>query len=69
MTYSNKKPTASNAPSHVAYMVRDAKGGKSFWTRIGAAWQHEDGNGFNVQLDAMPFDGRLVLRTVAESKD
>ena len=32
------------------------------WTRIGAAWPHEDGEGFNVQIDVMPFDGKIVLR-------
>jgi hypothetical protein len=26
------------------------------------AFAHEDGEGFNVHLDALPIDGKLVLR-------
>ena len=29
--------------------------------RIGAAFPHKDGTGFNVQLRALPVDGRIVL--------
>ena len=38
------------------------KGSKGFWTRIGAAWPHQNGDGFNIQLDCVPVDGRIVLR-------
>jgi hypothetical protein len=45
---SNKSPaTDSKAPTHAAYHVREGKD-KSFWSRIGAAWQHKDGKGFNI---------------------
>jgi hypothetical protein len=27
-----------------------------------AAWAHKDGHGFNVTLDALPVNGRIVLR-------
>lgn len=60
---------ASKSPSHVAYQVRDGKGGKSFWTRIGAAWAHGDGQGFNVQLESVPLDGRITLRVASDKKD
>ena len=67
MTFKNKKasePKTSKAPTLVAFHVREGKdGGKGFWTRIGAAWQHEDGEGFNVQIEMMPLDGKIVLRT------
>lgn len=59
--------TASKAPTHIAYQVRDGKD-KGFWTRIGAAWQHKDGKGFNIQLDCMPFDGCISLRVATEKK-
>ena len=61
--------TASKAPSHVAYQVRDREGNKAFWTRIGAAWPHNDGNGFNIQLDCVPLDGRITLRVATDKKD
>ena len=60
--------TESKAPSHVAYAVREGKD-KSFWTRIGAAWQHKDGKGFNIQIESVPLDGRITLRIAAEKKD
>ena len=31
------------------------------WTRIGAAWSHGDGKGFNIKLN-----GRLVIRERAD---
>jgi hypothetical protein len=61
MTTQNSKP----ANHLVAYTVEeyDAGNGKKAktWTRIGAAFPHKDGTGFNVQLRALPLDGRIVL--------
>ncbi|MDX2119017.1 MAG: hypothetical protein SFY96_12620 [Planctomycetota bacterium] len=61
--------TASKAPSHIAYHVRDREGRKGFWTRIGSVWTHADGSGFNIQLDAVPLDGRITIRVATEKKD
>jgi hypothetical protein len=30
------------------------------WTRVGAAFPHKEGVGFNIELKALPVDGRLV---------
>ncbi len=62
----NPKP-ASKSPTYVAYQVRDREGGKGFWTRIGAAWAHQDGKGFNIQIEAVPLDGRITLRVASET--
>jgi len=67
MTDTKTQP-ASKAPSHVAYHVRNREGGEGFWTRIGSAWPHADGNGFNIQIETVPLDGRITLR-VASEKD
>lgn len=66
---SNRKETReTKAPAYVAYHVTDKGEDKSFWTRIGAAWDHEDGKGFTLQLDLVPVSGgRIVLRTPADS--
>lgn len=49
-------------PSLIAYHVSE-RGEKSFWTRIGAAWDHDDAKGLTVQLDLVPVGGgRIVLR-------
>ena len=30
------------------------------WTKVGVAFPHRDGAGFNLELSALPLDGRLV---------
>lgn len=59
----------SKAPTHVAYQVRDREGKKGIWTRIGSAWPHADGKGFNLQIEAVPLDGRITLRVISDKKD
>jgi hypothetical protein len=54
------------ASNHLfAYTVQEYDGpdGKKArsWTRIGVAFPHKDGTGFNVELHSMPLDGRIVL--------
>ncbi len=52
----------SKKPAYIAYTVKDRqKGQQAVWTRIGAAWTHQKGKGLNLQLEAMPLDGRVVL--------
>lgn len=55
------KKSETNAPALIAWHVREAKGGKAYWTRIGAAWPHQNGDGHTLQLDLYPLDGRIVL--------
>jgi hypothetical protein len=31
------------------------------WTKIGVAFPHADGTGFNLELKAFPRDGKLVI--------
>lgn len=68
MTNSPKpQTTPSKAPTHIAYQVRERAGtSEAFWTRIGSAWAHADGAGFNLQIDAVPLDGRITLRVPSE---
>lgn len=60
--------TSPKQPTHIAYHVRDREGGKGFWTRIGSAWPHADGKGFNIQIETVPLDGRITLRVVSDEK-
>lgn len=64
MSDENSQKGAS--PSHVAYQVRENEGGKSFFNRVGSAFEHKDKQGFNLILDSMPVDGRVTLRTPQE---
>jgi hypothetical protein len=34
---------------------------KSRWLKVGVAFPHKDGNGLNIELQAFPRDGRLVV--------
>ena len=59
--------TEQCAPSSrlYAYTVRefdtaDGKKGRA-WTRIGVAFPHKDGTGFNIEVHSFPLDGRIVL--------
>ena len=71
MTDTNTTATngSSRTPSHIADQVRDREGKKGIWTRIGSAWAHADGNGFNIQIEAVPLDGRISLRVPTDNKE
>lgn len=58
----------ADKPTHRVFTVEKREGKDDFWTEIGAAFAHKDGRGFNIQLRALPLDGKLVLR-VPEPKD
>ncbi|RVH60078.1 hypothetical protein CN213_06115 [Sinorhizobium meliloti] len=68
----NEKPTRKSrehqAPTYIAWHV-DEKGKKSFWTRIGAAWRHEDGEGLTLQLDLVPVNGGRITLRVPKAAD
>jgi hypothetical protein len=52
----------TNDPVLIAYTVKDRpEGQKAIWRRIGVAFPHDKGAGLTVLLDALPFDGRIVL--------
>ncbi|MCB9958686.1 MAG: hypothetical protein H6843_08800 [Rhodospirillaceae bacterium] len=56
-------------PALIAYHVSE-RGEKSYWTRIGAAWDHEDAKGMTLQLDLVPANGgRIVLRQKLEDEE
>mgnify|MGYP003627031321 CR=1 FL=1 len=56
-------------PSHLAYQVSDRGEGDAYFNRIGAAWPHKDQQGYNIQLESTPVDGRITLRTPQERID
>ena len=42
----------TNDPVLIAYTVKDRRGQKSIWRRIGVAFPHDNGSGLTVLLDA-----------------
>ena len=63
---SNDNKTPSKGPSHLAYHVREGEDNKAYFNRIGSVWPHKDGQGYNIQLDSVPVDGRITVRSVQE---
>jgi hypothetical protein len=52
----------TNRPSHRIYAVTK-NGDRSFWQPIGAAWAHNDGDGFNLKLEYLPLNtAEIVIR-------
>jgi hypothetical protein len=72
MTNTTKQPASKkngNVPTHIAYHVLDAENGVGFWKRIGSAWANKDAKGFNIQINAIPLHGRIILRRREEKPD
>ncbi len=43
------------------WLVEDRKNARSVWTRVGAAFENNDGS-WNIKLSAVPLGGRLNVR-------
>jgi hypothetical protein len=54
-------------PDYRAYTVIHKGQDKNFWVAIGAAFQHRDGTGINILLEALPLDGKIVLRPASDA--
>lgn len=65
MSTDDLSDTKSNRPSHIAYSVEPGKDEKGHWHKIGAAWPTK-GDGLNIQLTAIPLDGKIALRSREE---
>ena len=53
---------ANQQPTYQAYTVVKREGADDLWLNIGAAFMHQDGEGFNIMLQALPINGKIVLR-------
>ena len=51
-------------PTHRAYSVIKREGQDDYWLNLGLAFPHKDGKGFNIILQAIPFDAKLVIREI-----
>jgi hypothetical protein len=58
--------TDRNAEPKPVYAITE-RNGKSFWTKIGAAFVHGDST--TIQLDALPVSGRLQIRENEERRE
>ncbi len=55
-------------PTHRLYQVL-GDGDAAIWKSIGAAWPNKDGKGFNVSCDAVPLQGRIVMRAIEPRRE
>jgi hypothetical protein len=52
-------------PTHRAYTVIKREGQDDYWLNLGLVFPHKDGGGFNIVLQAVPLDGKIVCREVS----
>ena len=55
-----------SAPTHRAYSVINRDGQDDYWLNLGLVFPHKDGSGFNIVLQALPLDGKIVCREITE---
>ncbi len=50
-------------PDYEVFTVTEPKeeGQKAYWTKIGSCWKHTGKDGYSINLNALPINGRLVL--------
>ena len=53
-------------PTHRVYTVIRREGQDDYWLNIGLTFPHKDEKGFNIVLQALPLDGKIVCREVGE---
>lgn len=59
----------TSKPVYDVYVVEDrGKEQDAFWLKVGAAFAHKDQDGMNIVLQALPPNGRLVLRRFKEKE-
>ena len=56
-------------PTHRAYSVIKRDGQDDYWLNLGLAFPHKDGKGFNIMLQALPLDGKIVCREITGDDD
>ncbi|MVM32422.1 hypothetical protein GO755_20415 [Spirosoma sp. HMF4905] len=71
MMMTTQPETTSNTPTHTIYVVETREGNaKSTWLPIGAAWEHNGGEGLNLSINSLGIsylkdkgqDANLVIR-------
>ena len=55
-------------PDFIAYSVEEGKDGQAYFNKIGAAWAHRDGQGYDLNMSATPVNGRVSLRMMRDER-
>ena len=59
----------ASKPTHRIYTVIKRDGKEDFWLNIGVCFAHEDGQGFNILLQANALDGKYVGRVYKDEPE
>lgn len=59
-----QQPAEQQKPQPLnAFLVEEREGRDAYWHRVGTAWKHSDGKGFDIVLPpGMSLSGRIVIR-------
>jgi len=57
----------TNRPAFRLYTVT-GDGEQARWTDIGVAWRTRDGKGYTLSLNALPLNGRIVMREATQKE-
>ena len=68
MTTQTQTNTSGKSPTHRLYVVTGTDE-RPIWRNIGAAWPNRDNQGFTLQYDAIPTNGRIVMRKIKPRED
>ena len=60
---------AEQQPMYRAYTIVERDKDVPYWLNIGVAFPHKDTKGVNVMLQALPLNGKLVLRVYEEAAE
>lgn len=53
----------TNQTTHIVYQLIETQDkAETLWNKIGVAWEHKDQKGLNIQMNAMPLVGKIVIR-------
>ncbi len=56
-------------PTHRAYSVVRREAQEDYWLNVGLVFPHKDSGGFNVILQVLPLDGKIVCREIREGDE
>lgn len=56
-------------PSFRAFTVIQRTGQDDLWLNLGLVFPHKDGNGFNLMLQALPLDGKIICREITADEE
>ena len=59
---------SASKPAFNVFTVEERENEDPFWLKIGICFEHKDGKGLNLILNALPLDNRLVLRIPSDEK-